>query len=273
LGDLNTALLSLGALADIAAEVKFTLEASISQEYYTKVVSLPVSITITPYSSVPPALHLVGSMFDDGAGFGTPGNYSWDVNNYRYVMFRDDNLGLNIYTSRFFAASEFQIFPDASLGSWAKPAYGYDWETGGDWQPGQTEGYIMIPAASYGNIQVKNTVGYYTLSVDIQHLTFSFIPYDASSAQTYTTMSINVGGADLNMKQMSNNPHIWYLDSLEMATGGVKFHTGATSWSNDQFPYGKGSASGADIPVTAGKYFVKFNDLTGHYVFYKPKQK
>ncbi|MDR1974460.1 MAG: SusE domain-containing protein [Bacteroidales bacterium] len=267
LGDLNAVLLSLGAQAEVPTSVQFTLEAAISQDYYIKVLSSPVSITVTPYSSVPPALHIVGSAFDDIAGFGTAGNYCWDVANYRYVMFRDDNLGLNVYTSSFLANSEFQLFPDASLGSWAKPAYGYDWEAG--------EGHLMIPAASYGNIQVHNTVGYYTLEVDILNLTFSFSQYDVSSATVYSTMSISGDfneWANLNMKQTHYDPHIWYLDSLDISTGGVKFNADeTTSYSASGFPYGKGDANGSNIPVTTGKYFVKFNDLTKHYVFYKHK--
>jgi hypothetical protein len=264
LDDLNNAVLAAGADEGQATAMNFTLEASIG-ESYASVTSLRISVNVTSLASAPQALHLVGDMFDDAAGY--PGNDYWNISNYKYVMFRDDNLSVNTYTALYRGNASFQLFLTSSLGDWANPGYGY----GG-------EGKIVTPAPAYGNIAMGNaSSGYYTLTVDLTNLTYSVAPYDASGAAVYPTMFISGdfnGWINENMTQSHYDPHIWILDDVELtAGGGVKFHADegwAVNWGTDEFPFGKGVSNGANIVVgDAGKYFIKFNDLTGHYVFYK----
>jgi hypothetical protein len=264
LGDLNTVVLAAGAEAEKAVSVYFTLEASIGANY-PSVTSPAISVSITPFSSLPQGLHLVGDMFDDAAGY--PNNDYWNISNYKYVMFRDSNLAVNTYTACYRANASFQLFLSSNLGNWANSGYGY----GG-------EGKIVTPAPAYGNISMGNTSnGYYTLTVDLNSLTYNIVPYDVSGATTYSTMFISGdfnGWTNQNMTQTHYDPHIWILDDVALSAGGsIKFHADegwTANWGANNFPFGMGTQNGANIIIDdAGTYFVKFNDLTGHYVFYK----
>lgn len=64
--------------------------------------------------------------------------------------------------------------------------------------------------------------------------------------------------------------HDWYFD-LDASSGDTtcKFLVSGWSpnWGSSDFPYGWGVNNGDNIPVTAGKYRVMFNDITGAYNF------
>jgi hypothetical protein len=59
---------------------------------------------------------------------------------------------------------------------------------------------------------------------------------------------------------------------VELPEGEVKFRANGgwdVNWGGQSFPYGQGVSGGDNIVVTEGTYFIKFNSITGHYVFYK----
>ena len=103
-------------------------------------------------------------------------------------------------------------------------------------------------------------------------MTYSIKEYDVSAAPVYATIQLSGSGvaSTVTLVQAYYDPHIWIADDITLTTGELTFLSGLNSWSTKTFPYGKGTVDGEDIKVTkAGKYYVKFNDLTGHYVFYQ----
>jgi hypothetical protein len=266
---LNNQLLVMGATAGIPNQIMFSVNAAITSDTaYPDVTSDIRVVYISPYVSSPQALHLVGNMFDDAAGY--PGNDWWNISNYKYVMFRDNNLALNTYTSFFRDSSEFQIAMDEGLGNWAKATYGAYDNSPGD----------LVLGGSYANIKLWNTAGYYTITVDIKNLKYTVLPYSTEGKPVYATMFIGGsfnGWTYQEITKTQYDSHIWTIDNVMLNEGDeIKFSSdqgAAVSWSADNFPFGKGVQGGENIIVDeTGKYFIKFNDLTGHYVFYKKKE-
>jgi hypothetical protein len=253
LSTLNTSAIKAGAAVGAASDVRFTLTASISSSYPV-VTSAPLTVNVTGFSALPEALHLIGNVL---------GSQEWQNANCEYVMFRDDNLSANVYTSNF-RAGGFKFIGDESLGTW-NDLYG------------QTAAGVLGNRTG-DDISDITAAGYYTVTADLSQLTYSVLPYDASAAKDFTAIGlIGVGGDwenDINLTQTDYDPHIWVKDQVTLPAGELKFranHDWADNWGADGlFPYGKGLGGGANINVPeAGTFFVKFNDLTGHYVFYE----
>lgn len=214
------------------------------------------TLEITPYDFEEPGirvpLHFIGSMF---------GEETWNNANYKFVMFRTNpDADTDTYTGKFAAGSEFKFIDNDRLGGW-DGLYG----SGGAGQLSQDGGA--------GNITDISAEGYYTVTANIADLTYTIEAYDATGKTEYTTLGLigdfNEWSAQLEMTKAAYDPHIWYLDDVELPDGGLKFRANddwGISWGGTTFPYGGGS--GDNITVTAGKYYVKFNDLTGQYVFY-----
>ncbi|MDR1553071.1 MAG: SusE domain-containing protein [Prevotellaceae bacterium] len=253
LSDLNTIILQAGATVGVENNITFILKASISTSYESAV-SAPVFVKITPFAAVPSPLHLIGNVL---------GSKEWNNANYEYIMFRDNNLAANVYTTTF-RTGGFKFIAEENLGTW-DDLYG----KASDGVLGNKTGNDITDIV---------TAGYYTVTANIINLTYSITPYDASSANTYTNISLigafNGWSGDLDLVQTDYDTHIWIVDDANLPSGELKFranHDWPTNWgATDQFPYGKGTGGGSNIIVPeSGVYFVKFNDLTGHYVFYK----
>jgi hypothetical protein len=250
LKDFNTTAISAGAPVNEETPVSLFLIASISDSY-DKPVSASITVRVTPLSAVPAPLHLIGNVL---------GNIVWDNANYEYVMFRDNNLAVNTYTANF-KSGEFKFIAEENLGTWDGLYRG----SGGvlDNHPGD-------------NINDISANGYYTVTADLKTLTYTVTPYDASAAPTYTNISLigefNDWNGDLDLTQTDYDPHIWIADDVVLPVGKLKFrvnHDWGTSWGGGEaFPYGTGNGDDLKVPE-AGTYFVKFNDITKHYVFYK----
>lgn len=76
------------------------------------------------------------------------------------------------------------------------------------------------------------------------------------------------------MTQSAYDKHMWTTE-LELPAGEIKFRADSNwdiAWGNGPVPYGKGDMTPAtpniNIPE-AGTYQIRFNDITGHYVFLK----
>jgi len=211
------------------------------------------SLYITPYVFVEPdmriPLHLIGNMF---------GENIWNEKNYTFVMFRSEpGDDTDTYTGKFAAGSEFKFIDNDKLGGWSG-LYG----SGGAGMLSQDGGA--------GNITDISAEGYYTVTANIGDLTYTIEEYDATGKAEYTTLGLigafNGWSEQLPMIKSTYDPHIWYLDDIEL-DGELKFRADDSKWwGGATFPYGGGGD--ANINVTAGKYFVKFNDLTEQYVFY-----
>ena len=218
--------------------------------------SEPVTITVQPFES----LKVIEPLFIVGDVLGE--DHVWDNNNYTYIMFRgsdDPNVFDYTYTG-YFNAGGFKLLPE--LGNW-------------DRQFGMVDGSIAKDDAGAGNITIDDA-GYYTININTDDVTFSKEAYDASGDDTYDKIGLigafNDWDGDLELTQSSYDPHIWTADDVELPEGELKFRANGAwdvSWGGDTFPYGKGVTGGANIMVPEGTYFVKFNSITGHYVFYQ----
>ena len=202
-------------------------------------------------------LYMVGDASLDG----------WINNANNTPLFRDpadDNI---FYYTGYFNAGSFKFL--TTLGSWA-PMYGVDPDAAGSLMYRETEN-----DTDPGNIDV-NEAGYYSLMVNLNDLTYTFEPYDASAATSYTTIGIlgdstpDAWDADQDMTPLANDPHIWYINEIQLTDGEAKFRAGDAwdvSWGANTPLSGEATLSGPNIPVTAGIYDVWFNDLTGRYIF------
>lgn len=265
---INSAILGFGI--EEAAPVKLQLrilanamggeEGSLELLDFPKIASTPINLTVTPFVADVgySYLFLVGSVL---------GSKSWDNANYEYVFFKDNSENDNktfVYPANMIVGGFKMIEPP--LGSW-------------DNQYGLSDGKIVYKDGGSSDIPVAVN-GYQKIIFNQEALTYSIDPFDASGATTYAKISLigdAVGGWDVSndvmMTQTDYDPHIWIADNVELQAKEVKFRVDqdwVVSWGvGGQFPYGIGNLGGDNISVAkAGNYFVKFNDITGHYVFY-----
>lgn len=263
--DMNSIMHKLGLPIDVPANIEVRVKAqpmvigSSQPNLEIAVSDSKATVNVTSYAM--PPVHILGSMF--GAYLTDPN--AWNPANYEYVMFRDNPLSVDVYVASFQGfntttyAGQMALLNDADLGKWNQIT-----KTG----PGKL-------GKNGSNIEDITVTGYYTFTVDMAKMTYSIAPYDVSQATAYTSIELSgLGGTPVPMSQAFNNPHIWVVDNVALkTTDAVKFQangSSSNSWGSDTFPWGKGTSGGESIQITrAGNYFIKFNDLTGHYVFYK----
>lgn len=217
------------------------------------------TLTVSSFAMAP--LHLVGALYS----FTHP--FAWDINNYRFVMFRDDPLALDMFITNFSAGGgfgQFKAVENKDLGDWSKPH--------GKKSPG------VLQLNGGGNIDDITTAGYHKVTINIAKLSYEIVPFDASGATEYSSMTLS-GSAiatPVNFTRLidggeERDVHLWYAEDVILTTGTLQFEANdGTKWGGTTFPWGKYSAGNETVNVlTAGKYFVRFSDLTGHYVFLK----
>lgn len=126
-------------------------------------------------------------------------------------------------------------------------------------------------AAGGADITV-NASGYYKVTFNEDNLAYSFT---LLSTPTYTTIGIIGSGtpggwdSDTNLTQDGGDPHVW-TGTVALTEGEAKFRANddwANNWGSTTYPSGFGIGNGANIPVKAGTYAVRFNDATGEYQF------
>lgn len=258
--NLNTIMHGLGMPIDVPSDLLVRVKARpmvlgsstpALPELYSESVQ---SVNVTSYALAP--FHLLGSMF--GAWL-TGDPYAWDITNYRYVMFRDDPLSKDTYTGHFLGFNpvtyegQIKFQADGDLGTYT--------------QYGVTDGKLSLTGA---NVEPAEG-GYYTITCSLSDMSFSMVPYDASGAVEYG--SISMSGSAVNgtveLEQAFYDAHIWSADNVELTVGEAAFESGSKVWVGTTFPWGKDSGNGSINITKAGTYYVKFCDLTGHYVFYE----
>lgn len=120
--------------------------------------------------------------------------------------------------------------------------------------------------------------GFYSVVLDIRNMTFAIEPYDATGDETYESIGI-IG--DFNewtdpvvaMTQSSFNPHLWDLEYTFEEDTQLKFRIAENwdvNWGSGGDPeeiYGRGAQGSDNILLDAGTYRIRFNDLTGDYLF------
>jgi len=192
----------------------------------------------------------------------------WNNNNNNTPLFRDSTNENIYYYTGYFGAGSFKLLGGPA---WA-PSYGKD---GDSLQFRETED-DPDPA----NFDVA-TAGYYSLTVNVDELTYTFEAYDASAATTYDVIGLVGAGTsvgwpgddnptpDIKMTNSDFDKHIWQANDVVLTDGAAKFRANLAwdeSWGGgDNFP--SGQATGDDIMVQAGTYNVWFNDITKRYIF------
>lgn len=203
-------------------------------------------------------------------GDATPTGWDNSATSNNYPLFRDPaNENIYYYTGKFMAANLKLIH---NRGAWA-PQFGGE---NGNLVARPTEDVedpapIAVPAE-----------GYYTFTVNLEDLTYTLEPYDASGAATYDVIGLVGDGTtvgwpgdanptpDIQLNQSEFDPHIWFVKDIELSDGPVKFRAELNwdvNWGGDTFPSGKATMNGSDIQASEGTYEVWFNDLTGRYIF------
>jgi len=269
--ELNTIMHKLGRPIDVPTELDMKVLArpailgSSSPNLPSMVTDNSVTINITSFAMAP--MHLCGAPYSYTA------SYAWSTSNFRYVMFRDDPLGLDMFITRFVNGyGEFKFIPNGGLGSW-NGSYGK-----------MSQG-VLNPAGG-SNIDDLKTMetGYYTVVADFNKLTYTVTPYDDAGAPTFTEITvkgtavsspvnfIRLFDKDANgVRNVELDPHLWYVLEVDLTPGTLYFESNTgKKWGGETFPWGKyiDGKESIDIPK-AGKYFIRFFDMTGHYVFYK----
>lgn len=265
--DMNDLLLTkFGAKADEAVSMEMRLLASYGENSTIPVVSSnTLSLTLTPYSPVVkiPAIYIVGDM------------NGWDNKNTDFMMFRDNNdpnSGVYTYTGRIGANCYFKFCPEESLGTYKMYCRNDD-------------NTIVYEDRADGSF-FSETDSYKTITLDIKNMTYTITEYDASAAPVWEKMNFvgsfcDFGSSnnDPDMVKSSYDPHIWSLSlPIDVVGYGVKFranHSWDTKWcpiTPTDNPYGISLYNNQvdnNIDISAqgvGNYYVKFNDLTGHYI-------
>ncbi len=199
----------------------------------------------------------------------------WSNNNNNTPLFRDGaNPDLYYFTGRFTLPEDvddqqgFKFLE--TLGAW-QPQWGLD---------GDNLSSSDILGGDPSAFPVPSD-GYYSFSINVDEMSWSFEAYEASAAPTYDKIGLVGAGTsvgwpgddnpepDILMTKSSFDPHIWNVQGIELTEGPVKFRANLAwdkSWGGgDSFP--SGLATGDDILAQAGTYNIWFNDLSGRYLF------
>lgn len=248
------------------------LKASVSGAYTCY--SNSVKLTVVPYyimlTDAPVEMwYLIGSCIGDGAWTNSPSAIGTSiypmsiVNGYSY----DKNTGKGELTFTGYLTPDGFKLVHTLESSWPD-----------QWGQGASFGDFVKNDGGSGNIVVP-TAGYYTITLDTKN---DVLKVEAADVTPTAYSSMNIAG-DFNgwaetdamnavntTDVMAGHNHIWSY-TIDATTGDTtcKFlQPGwAPNWGAATFPYGIGTNNGANIPVTAGKWIVTFNDIDGSYAF------
>lgn len=197
----------------------------------------------------------------------------WDPNNNNTPLFRDpENPAIFYFTGRFAGGAEVEGFKLLETTEW-QPQWGLD--------NGSLSNSTLLGADP--TAFPVTTDAYFTFTINMDEMTYTFEEYDASGVATYETIgflgSATLGlydtgadgwGADVDFTQSVFNPHVWYANNIELINGDIKFRAADAwdiSWGTDSGALSdQTTPGGPNIPVTAGFYDIWFNDLDGRYI-------
>lgn len=190
----------------------------------------------------------------------------WDPANNNTPLFRDgENENIYYFQGRFAGGADVE---------------GFKFLQTTEWQPqwGLSNGELTnsdILGEDPNAFPVEDDA-YYSLMVNVDEMTYTWEAIDESSADVQTNIGI-IGDstpdgwdADTNMTQSEFNPHIWYIEGIELTDGEAKFRADDAwdlDWGGATPVSGETTVAGPNIPVSAGTYDVWFNTLDGRYIF------
>lgn len=198
----------------------------------------------------------------------------WNPNaDGKTIMFYPETDKVQSFTGKFTGDGNFKVWMKNDFGNWGN-AYGTpvdgDQSMSGEFKQGAS-----------GAIKCPTPGDYYTVKIDFSNNTYTWTKLANQEPTTYQKISLigdfnEWGDNDIAMKEV--NPHNWYVEFTQKATGDVKFRANgswAISWGNassvldlSKKSYGKGTTdNGQNLKCPTGKYDVFFNDITGEFVF------
>ncbi len=196
----------------------------------------------------------------------------WDPDNNNTPLFRDaENDNIYYFEGRFAGGGDVEGFKLL--------------EILGEWQPqwGLSDGELSnsdILGDDPDAFAVEDDA-YYSLMINVDEMTYTWEEIDESEATVYDSIGLVGDGTevgwpnddnpdlDLVMNQSEFNPHIWYLNDVELSDGEFKFRADFAwdvDWGGTTFPSGKSEVGGDNIVTTAGTYDIWFNSLDGRYI-------
>lgn len=198
------------------------------------------------------------------------GAASWDISNFNYALYPQTTTTQS-YTTKWTGSGSFKFFTEAN-----------NWDSAYGAELGTTAGAVSGKLASNANngadnISVPEVGAYYTFTVDMSAMTYTWTRCDESTVIDYNKIGlIGVNGDwdnDVFLTQVTS--HNWYVEADVTSDCEVKFRVDGNwdvmDWGADvniaDQSYGTGTKGGANIKLPAGKYKVYFNDITGQFLF------
>lgn len=194
----------------------------------------------------------------------------WDVNNTDIALYKEDAAAAFSYTTKFVTGNlNFKFTADFNMGTW-DGAYG-------SVETDKPMNGTLTDAGGTANISVPVEDTYYTVTVDVENMTYTWTELSNQSPVEYATIGIigdfNGWGDDVDMNQVT--PHNWYVETNISTAGGLKFRANDgwdISWGGsltigDSYYCTSIYGSSDNITVPAGTFRIYFNDITGQCVF------
>lgn len=198
------------------------------------------------------------------------GAASWDISNFNYALYPQTTT-IQSYTTKWTGSGSFKFFTEAN-----------NWDSAYGAELGTTAGAVSGKLASNANngadnISVPEVGAYYTFTVDMSAMTYTWTKCDESKVIDYNKIGlIGVNGDwdnDVFLTQVTS--HNWYVEADVTSDCEVKFRVDGNwdvmDWGADvniaDQSYGTGTKGGANVKLPAGKYKVYFNDITGQFLF------
>ncbi|WP_339648829.1 SusF/SusE family outer membrane protein [uncultured Salegentibacter sp.] len=190
----------------------------------------------------------------------------WDPANNNTPLFRDgENESVYYFEGRFAGGGDIEGFKFLQTTEW-QPQWGL---SNGE----LTNSEILGDDPDAFPVEDD---AYYSLMVNVEEMTYTWEEIDESTAEVQTNIGI-IGDAtpgawddDTDMTQSEFNPHIWYIEGIELTDGEAKFRADDAwdlDWGGATPVSGETTVAGPNIPVSAGTYDVWFNTLDGRYIF------
>lgn len=218
-----------------------------------------ISLTMTPKASTYTfKYYAVGAMQE------------WNPDT-KSCLFYAQSQTVQSYTTRFDNAGNLKIWAEDNFGDWNN-ALGID---GGD--SNAASGTLTVGGS--GAIVCPEPGCFYTITVDFDHMTYTWTKLDDQTPTAYEKIAVIGGfnGWDTNTEEVMTEvtPHNWFVkltitEATELkfrANGGWDINWGDDSGNVAAKYYGKGTNGAGNIKVPAGTYNVFLNDITGDYAF------
>ncbi|MBO4803202.1 MAG: leucine-rich repeat protein, partial [Muribaculaceae bacterium] len=195
-------------------------------------------------------------------------NQTWSVGTGLIPLFPKgtfDNQGHGILTYSCYFSGNDAFMLIHTPGEWVNP-----------WGVGSDGNYTM--GNNVDAITMQNS-GYYTITLDTRNNTLNISPCETNPGvfNSITLVGMHndwvVGDANYHMTDLNPNKenHEWLFRDFTVANN-IELKIAANdnwdfNWGINEFPWGRGTLNGMNIPVKAGTYDVYFNDITGDFHF------